>query len=164
MVGVSGAQGSMYVHRRCQSWPPARRLRCASCMTGTWPCDWTVRRWPLHTLVCVRAVQTMHETTCKLSPERMHAASGRLLLCMRMRHACAMLSAWGGAGYGFATTFLRPTLWTEPFPASVALEPVLPEDGGAVGFREVPLSEAEARSSLTLLLHACNFGFYSVHL
>jgi hypothetical protein len=68
-------------------------------------------------------------------------------------HVASMKCFFGcarGPGYGFATTFVRPTLWTEPFPASVALEPVLPEDGGAVGFREVPLSEAEVCSSLAV--------------
>ena len=94
---------------------------------------------------------------CNLPLERMHAASvWERTPCMRHRHAWQCLTppaplGLGRAGYGFATTFVRPTLWTDPFPASIGLEPVLPEDDGSVGFREVALSEAEARSGLAVL-------------
>ena len=61
------------------------------------------------------------------------------------------------AGYGFSTTFVRPTLWAEPFPASVALEPVLPEDSeGGVGFREVPLSDDQVAQLAAR--HGCTFN------
>lgn len=70
-------------------------------------------------------------------------------------HACDELGlterrCW--PGYGFSTTFVRPTLWAEPFPASVALESVLPEDSsGMVGFREVPLSDDQVAWIATLV-------------
>ena len=48
-------------------------------------------------------------------------------------------------GYCFNTTTTRPTLWTEAFPACVALEPSLPDDEGTVGVQEVELDDVQVK-------------------
>lgn len=50
-------------------------------------------------------------------------------------------------GYSFTTTFHRPTIWTEPFPPSVVLEPTLPDEDGHVGSRQVEIESTEVGRS-----------------
>ena len=47
------------------------------------------------------------------------------------------------AGQTLDTRWVRPTQWTQPFPACVALEPTLPNEDGVVGMREVSLEDAQ---------------------
>jgi hypothetical protein len=50
------------------------------------------------------------------------------------------------AGYTFDTRFQDPCLWTDSFPPSTLLEPVLPDedtDPADVGFREIDVTALE---------------------
>lgn len=50
-------------------------------------------------------------------------------------------------GYNLNTTVWRPTLWTEAFPACVALETTLPDEEGTVGVEEVELDDVQVKCS-----------------
>ncbi len=56
------------------------------------------------------------------------------------------------AGYAWHTTYLAPSLWTDPSPPVTAVEALLPplgSDGRSVECREVLLDSPEVRTSTT---------------
>lgn len=59
------------------------------------------------------------------------------------------------AGQTLDTRWVRPTQWTQPFPACVALEPTLPDENGIVGMREVSLEDAQACMQYLHLTSTC---------
>ena len=75
---------------------------------------------------------------------------GSPCLAMTGRHAWlgsfSCLKAPCVAGYSFTTTFHRPTIWTEPFPPSVVLQPTLPDEDGHVGSRQVEIESTEVNT------------------
>lgn len=53
------------------------------------------------------------------------------------------------------TTAIAPTIWTESFPPTAAIEPVLPDPhkpNDPVRFREVFADDSEVRTSVTQLI------------
>ena len=95
---------------------------------------------------CGSAMRGLQLFVCVARPEYW----GSPCLAMTWSHAwlipssCLKLSCV--TGYSFTTTFHRPTIWTEPFPPSVVLQPTLPDEDGHVGSRQVEIESTEVRT------------------
>lgn len=68
--------------------------------------------------------------------------------------------SWTLAGLAWHTTYVEPSLWTQPSPPSLAVQALLPaqnSDGTQVDFREVDLDSPEV-SLLLPLKASCRWG------
>lgn len=65
-----------------------------------------------------------------------------------MQGIIALTPVWHRTGCHLDTTFISPSIWTAPFAAESAVEPLLPDAAGHVGFHEVELQHGVSTHGL----------------